>query len=34
LARQALLLDEMAIRPKQAKAVLDELLAASRQVVP
>ena len=34
LARQALLLDEMAILPEKATAMLDELLAASRDLLP
>ncbi|MHB0877844.1 MAG: family 4 glycosyl hydrolase [Anaerolineae bacterium] len=34
LALQALLLDEMAIRPEKADAMLDELLAASRPMLP
>ncbi|UCH32924.1 MAG: hypothetical protein JSV65_09970 [Armatimonadota bacterium] len=34
LALQALLLDEMAIVPEQAKKMLDELLAASRGLLP
>jgi len=34
LALQALLLDEMAILPEQAEAMLDELLAASRDLLP
>jgi len=34
LALQALLLDEMAIPPEKARAMLDELLAASRDLLP
>ncbi|MBI3948001.1 MAG: hypothetical protein HY321_18945 [Armatimonadetes bacterium] len=34
LALQALLLDEMAVLPEQAEAMLDELLAASRSLLP
>jgi alpha-galactosidase len=34
LALQALMLDEMAILPDQAEAMLDELLAASRDLLP
>jgi len=34
LALQALLLDEMTLRPEQAKQMLDELLAASRELLP
>lgn len=34
LALQALLIDEMAIRPDRAAAMLDELLAASRPLLP
>jgi alpha-galactosidase len=34
LALQALLLDEMAIRPEKAEAMLDRLLAASREMLP
>ena len=34
LALQALLLDEMAIRPELAQQMLDELLAASRDLLP
>ncbi|MFA5865827.1 MAG: hypothetical protein WC975_14230 [Phycisphaerae bacterium] len=34
LALQALLVDEMAIPPEQARAMLDELLAASRNLLP
>jgi alpha-galactosidase len=34
LALQALLLDEMAILPEKATAMLDELLAASRELLP
>lgn len=34
LALQALLIDEMAIVPEQAEAMLDELLAASRDLLP
>jgi len=34
LALQALLLDEMAILPEKAEAMLDELLAASRPMLP
>jgi alpha-galactosidase len=34
LALQALMLDEMAIRPEKATAMLDELLAASRDLLP
>ena len=34
LALQALLLDEMAIMPEKAEAMLDELLAASRDLLP
>ncbi len=34
LALQALLLDEMAVRPEQAERMLDELLAASRPMLP
>ena len=34
LALQALLLDEMAILPEQAEAMLDELLAASKPLLP
>jgi len=34
LALQALLLDEMAIVPEKAEAMLDELLAASRPMLP
>ncbi len=34
LALQALLLDEMAILPDQSAAMLDELLAASRELLP
>jgi len=34
LALQALLLDEMAIRPEKAEAMLDELLLASRDLLP
>ncbi len=34
LALQALLLDEMAIRPEKAEAMLDELLAASKELLP
>jgi alpha-galactosidase len=34
LALQALLLDEMAIRPELASKMLDELLAASRDLLP
>jgi alpha-galactosidase/6-phospho-beta-glucosidase family protein len=34
LALQALLLDEMAILPEQSSAMLDELLAASRALLP
>ena len=34
LALQALLVDEMAILPKQAEAMLDELLAASKDLLP
>lgn len=34
LALQALLLDEMAIWPEKASAMLDELLAASRELLP
>ncbi len=34
LALQALLLDEMAILPEKAEAMLDELLAASREMLP
>ena len=34
LALQALLLDEMAIPPKKSAAMLDELLAASRELLP
>lgn len=34
LALQALLLDEMAIMPEKAEAMLDELLAASKELLP
>jgi alpha-galactosidase len=34
LALQALLLDEMAIMPEKAEAMLDELLAASKDLLP
>ena len=34
LALQALMLDEMAIRPEQCEAMLDELLAASQDYLP
>jgi alpha-galactosidase len=34
LALQALLLDEMAIPPEKAEAMLDELLAASKEMLP
>ena len=34
LALQALLLDEMAILPEKAEAMLDELLASSKQMLP
>jgi len=34
LALQAMLMDEMAIPPRQAEAMLDELLAASREYLP
>jgi len=34
LALQALLLDESAIRPELAEAMLDELLAASKDLLP
>jgi len=34
LALQALMLDEMAILPEQAEAMLDELLAASKDLLP
>ena len=34
LALQALLVDEMAILPEQSAAMLDELLAASREYLP
>ena len=34
LALQALLLDEMAIMPDKAEAMLDELLLASRDLLP
>ena len=33
-AMQALLVDEMAIEPGKAEAMLDELLAASRDLLP
>ena len=34
LALQALMTDEMAIPPKQSEAMLDELLAASKDLLP
>lgn len=34
LALQALMVDEMAIEPRQSEAMLDELLAASRDLLP
>jgi alpha-galactosidase/6-phospho-beta-glucosidase family protein len=34
LALQALLTDEMSIRPELAEQMLDELLAASRELLP
>lgn len=34
LALQALLLDEMAILPEQSEAMLDELLLASKDLLP
>ena len=34
LALQALLLDEMAIPPEKAEAMLDELLEASKEMLP
>ena len=34
LALQALLLDEMAVLPEKAEAMLDELLASSKQMLP
>ena len=34
LALQALLLDDMAIVPEKAEAMLDELLASSRPMLP
>jgi alpha-galactosidase/6-phospho-beta-glucosidase family protein len=34
LALQALVLDEMSVRPEQARAMLEELLAASRDLLP
>jgi alpha-galactosidase/6-phospho-beta-glucosidase family protein len=34
LALQALLIDEMAILPEKAEAMLDELLLASRDLLP
>ncbi len=34
LALQALLIDEMAILPEKAEAMLDELLAASKPLLP
>ena len=34
LALQALMIDEMAIRPENAMSMLDELMAASRDLLP
>ena len=34
IALQALMLDEMAILPRKAKAMLDELLEASKDLLP